>query len=503
MTVFKDFLRNISKEFQQEEHQKWVKARKEYEYERKAEQDRLEQERRTIETQVSSFQREIRDFRYNTLHEFFGSIYGSYASKSSDLMKAAVQFMQRNKNMPLVAASNETLLLIQDLVDTATSIQDYGNTIELLPTNMMMDPYHYGSNRASYCNTVRSMSATMAESFIMDCESRLSSNKLSEILDINIISVLNCVWFFAINRPYSPSSFQRSVFVFNVLYKGYHVDIIISELYVLKQLGGESALQQKLKDILESHRTADELSSIASALMWMNAYRAEESILRYMLSNGLQMTLKMQERLHTLANVRGDAPAHFNVSSTTDTIYFDVSTTAWGDDEYASFFGNLAFQDRRLEYSLAIRDENRELFVTHTLGAPQPEQIFEKMKEVFNAEYDSVVSVDHVTALAISNNGIEKIDCVLAVSSECKQMGLLTHVVRIGKKFNIKFYTLLIPNDALLPDQKQQALSLYKKLSIITTVWENSLKDTTLLAIQQLLNTPSVNSASATASQLF
>ena len=40
-------------------------------------------------------------------------------------------------------------------------------------------------------------------------------------------------------------------------------------------------------------------------------------------------------------------------------------------------------------------------------------------------------------------------------------------------------------------DQKQQALSLYKKLSPSVAMWESSLKDTILFAIQQLLNSTS------------
>lgn len=45
-----------------------------------------------------------------------------------------------------------------------------------------------------------------------------------------------------------------------------------------------------------------------------------------------------------------------------------------------------------------------------------------------------------------------------------------------------------MPSGTRLADQKQQVLSLYKKLSPSVAVWESSMKDTVLMAIQQLLN---------------
>lgn len=47
---------------------------------------------------------------------------------------------------------------------------------------------------------------------------------------------------------------------------------------------------------------------------------------------------------------------------------------------------------------------------------------------------------------------------------------------------------LFIPIINDIGEQRQQVISLYKKLSPTVTMWENSLKDTILMAIQQLLN---------------
>lgn len=79
-------------------------------------------------------------------------------------------------------------------------------------------------------------------------------------------------------------------------------------------------------------------------------------------------------------------------------------------------------------------------------------------------------------------------DGILVTSSGCRQLGIAVNLVRIVKKASIKFYTIFLPVETELALQKQQALSLYKKLSPSATMWESSLKGTLLTAIQQLLN---------------
>ena len=88
----------------------------------------------------------------------------------------------------------------------------------------------------------------------------------------------------------------------------------------------------------------------------------------------------------------------------------------------------------------------------------------------------------------MSGSGKENMEGFLVESGECRQMGILAHVSHIGRKLNIKFYTLFMPRGTDLTEQKQQVLSLYKKLSPTVTNWESSMKDTVLMAIQQLLN---------------
>lgn len=51
-----------------------------------------------------------------------------------------------------------------------------------------------------------------------------------------------------------------------------------------------------------------------------------------------------------------------------------------------------------------------------------------------------------------------------------------------------------MPTAMDLATQKQEALSLYNKLSPSVTMWESSLKDTMLMALEQMLNDSSTES---------
>ena len=106
----------------------------------------------------------------------------------------------------------------------------------------------------------------------------------------------------------------------------------------------------------------------------------------------------------------------------------------------------------------------------------------------FNYEYGNVVKATSKNFVALSGSGQETIPGILIQSKECKHMAILVHIARIGKKLSIKFYTLFMPVGVTANDQKQNALSLFKKLSPTVSTWESSLKDSVLLIIQQILN---------------
>lgn len=371
----------------------------------------------------------------------------------------------------------------------------FGRKAAAFQENLMMADDSYGKINKVYWDEITGMIRSDAVSYINQCENLLSSTDFDRLYAIELNKVLKCVWFFATEKTFSASDFQKATNVFQRIYKGHHSDVIIADLFAKKKMGGEDVLRDQIRELLKVVYDSKMLTRIASALMWMNAYQSENMVLQHMLTSGKEMTAKTQERLHSLTNGGGKAPSGFEVKSRANELYFDVSALAWKDDEYIGLFENLAFQDKILTYSLALREENKDLFIPQGVQVPDSAKVLNKLNTVFAEEYGAGVTARTVNCIALSGSGEEKMDGILASSSECKQMGVLIHIARIGKKLIIKFYTLFMPDGTDLAAQKQQALSMYKKLSPTVTMWEGSLKDTMLMAVEQLLNASAQSSS--------
>lgn len=450
--------------------------------------DKSNQEhRRQVDAAKSDFNGKKSGFD-GTISGFFNSTHGSYQNTYSSLKNLVSNMEASNRKLKNLSKNDDYSGTISSCSKLADEFSAFGQRVNRLPYTRMMDSANYGRIQKTYLDSVRSMNKSTTDTIIANCERNMSSHSYSQIFAIDIEAVLRCVWFYATDKPYSAESFKKAVNVFNRLVEKPHVDVTIAELYAMKQMGGEDVLRDRIRNMLKTTHTAEELTLIASALMWINAYQAENMILQHMLSTGMQMSAKTQERLHSLTNGGGKAPSGFNVASNNSALYFDVSALAWKDDEYTGLFENLAFQEKTLSYSLAVRDEDKDLFITNSISVPGTAKILTKLSSVFAEEYGAVVTAELKKCIALSGSGEENMEGILVESNECKQMGILVHVARIGKKLNIKFYTLFMPSGTRLADQKQQVLSLYKKLSPSVAMWESSMKDTVLMAIQQLLN---------------
>ncbi|MBR5509865.1 MAG: hypothetical protein IKV59_07410 [Lachnospiraceae bacterium] len=371
-------------------------------------------------------------------------------------------------------------------------LNEFEQKVYSFPECRMIDLEHYGKVDRKYWESIKNMQRPVVLNYMKKCESTLQSGNFEHIQKIAIEDVLKCVWFFAVENPFSASDFQSAEHLFKRIYKKFHIDVTIADLYAKKKVGGEDCLSDMIRALLKgggnSKNQVDTLTQIASALMWMNAYKTENMVLQHMLTFGMQMSPKAQERLHSFASGRGKAPNSFDVNPSQGFLYFDVSALVWKDDEYIGLFENLAFQDKKLTYSLAVRDEDKELFLSQGITVPDTGMILNQLKSVLFEEYGSKVAVRLADCKALSGSGEERIQGVLVSSVECRHMGILVHIAGIGKKLVIKFYTLFMPTASDISEQKQQALSIYNKLSPSVTMWESSLKDTMLMAIQQILN---------------
>lgn len=485
----------------------------------KGQKNALDGERNTLNSQLESLKRQEENV-VNNINSFFvrNGYASSYAEAYSHVMnainnmndqvaamKSTISSM-RKTNETLVGlsrredqsrriAQDETRVISQEapkiisrVKHLADGLKEFEKCVYMLPSSNMMDMKSYGKINKKYWEQICNCKRDVAIDYITRCDKLLNSKQFDEIFKLNIDRILECVWFFATEKIFSASDFQKAESVFSRIYRFSHADVIIADLYSKKKVGGEDVLRDPIHNLLKGNYDSQKLTLIASGLMWMNAYQSENVVLQHMLTTGKEMTVKAQERLHSLTNGGDKASNGFDVKSSNNSLYFDVSALAWKDEEYIGLFENLAFQDRTLTYSLAIREENKDLLIAKGLDVPGRQVIVKKFKDTFVEEYGSNVTTQEANCIALSGSGEEKMDGILVTSNECKQMGILIHVARIGKKLIIKFYTLFMPTGSDLPTQKQQALSMYKKLSPTVTMWESSLKDTMLIAVEQLLN---------------
>lgn len=381
----------------------------------------------------------------------------------------------------------------------ADGLTEFSTKVYRLPISCIMDNNHYGKTRDYYLANICSKDREKVIEYVTKCDQYLSdvSIDFEHIFTIDVYELIDCIWFLATEKNFSATEFEKARRVFSRIYKRVYADYILSDLYVKHKIGGEKALHDPIQALFNQRSDSRTLTQIASGLMYMNAYEAERMVLQYMLAQGLDMSQKAQERLYSLSNGGGNVPSSFNVTSGPDKLYFDISSLAWNDDEYCGLFESFAFQDRFLTYSLAVRDENKDLFISQGFSVPSMNTIAEKFKVVFAEEYDDGISVQPVSCVALSGNEKENLGGILVIPQECAHMGILVHIAKIGKKLIIKFYTLFMPLGSDLTTQKQQCLSMYKKLSPSISMWEDSLKDTVLVAIEQLLNTTAKNAESA------
>ncbi len=401
-------------------------------------------------------------------------------SPKEDMSSQLVQLRQRDISYVKNILDKESVI---------TSKKAVASTICL-----MMDKEHYGKISNDYYDFVSKQDKANVENYILCVKSIIEKVDIDQISKVQVNDLINCAWYYALEKVFDAGKYNQVLRLFDIIFDGKRpVDFWIANVYAKKRIGGEGAISSNVDDFIKARMTSEEASIVSSSLMWMQAYKSECKVLSKMLSLGMDMSPKMQERLHSLENGGGKAPAGLSVDTRNDKVYFDVSALAWGNDEYNGLFENLAFQDTNLNYSLAIRDENKELFVAQGINVPNIDKIIEKINSVIQVEYGTGVVAEKKDCIAVSDGEEEKLQGILVYSNECNQMGILVNVVKIGKKVVIKFYTLFMPVASDLTTQKQQALSIYKKLSPSVTMWESSLKDTMLMAIEQLLNSVTDN----------
>ena len=320
--------------------------------------------------------------------------------------------------------------------------------------------------------------------------------------DINVNEILYILWFYATYKPFDTHHFEKATRLFNYVYRTQPIEPFLAKCYAMIQVGTEDAINDMMRSHLETISKTENLSlkttkinelhKIAPALMWMKAYKEEERILQYMLQNSILMNAKEQERLYLLSTSKGmdltSLPSHHS----SEDMNIRMDSINWNVEDYRTFFDNLSFQDKKLSEYLAIRDELQDIVLNAKIKFPSLNEIANKMKPMFEEEYGDVVKLSLEKVCCISLDESEEMEGIFAITDEVQSLGIFTLCIRIGKKLNIKFYTLYLPENTDVEQQAKKAISMFKKSSPTVSMWESSLKGTFLSSMQQILNSSSV-----------
>lgn len=370
----------------------------------------------------------------------------------------------------------------------------------------------YGEVNHDLLNKINKITKEKADAFT---DLYINSFKHKDWLTFSSIplnDILYMMWFYALTKPFDSNHFEEISKIYCHAYQRYSIESFIAKCYAMMQVATEDVISDQIRSHLQYLAVSkvnepegsrfDELHQLSSALMWMKAYKSEEQVLQFMLKNNVLMSAKEQERLHLLSTSANINLNFTNHSSSSDLKDVRMDSLDWKSEEYTSFFNNLAFQNKNLTDILALRDDHKDLVLSSNFALPPLNVISEKMQAIFYDEYGDAAKVSLEKINSITLDDSEEMEGLLALSNEVSSLGIFTLLIRIGKKLNIKFYTLYLPEDVHVEQQAKKVTSMYKKISPTVTMWEKSLKDTFLTAIEQILNSSSISSKRIESSEI-
>lgn len=327
-------------------------------------------------------------------------------------------------------------------------------------------------------------------------ESPVDEIRWKRIWSYQVKELLKYAWYCAMmvkfDKTYS-EDFKAVKRMFYRMVRFFDIHMFIAELEFIVNTQGKGLIEFQIDSYLKNDdllKTQSDLDDLSVFLEYYDIHQEEKKVLQYMINHKMTLNSLQGQRLYYLNNHREDAPKNFEVQKErfSTTLHFDATSIEWRENEINEFFKELELLNKRLDYSLAVSLEDSDLVMSKGMKLAEYEKICRKLNHDFEEEYgeDEVKAV--VTKAMILSDVNEEIEGLLVKIQECPTMNLLVHLMKIGKKLNIRFYILYTPQSSSTLTQKNQFHSMIKKVSPSLNVWEKSVKDTVLLSLQHILN---------------
>ena len=190
------------------------------------------------------------------------------------------------------------------------------------------------------------------------------------------------------------------------------------------------------------------ITLMASAMMWLGNYELELQLLRIAASNNINMTPSIQKRLQALEKGETSTPEAIEVEQN-GKFQYDYSSVTWKDKDFELFYKNLLQKNKNINYALAFK-EFKKMFKSKGNSVLKFEQIVNSLNRMAKEEYLSEITCSAVNVDCLSETAEldEKAILVIPSQTETKAdyVGELVFYDRIGINVSIRIISVFIPD---------------------------------------------------------
>jgi hypothetical protein len=376
------------------------------------------------------------------------------------------------------------------------------------PNRMAVDGY--GIEDREWVKGVRQVDKARADKALSSLKSNFEQGDGFSRIAPSPDGVVTCLWAFAFATPHDPTSFGQASEIanFHLAYNTHDeydktfrvvgLQSLLADLYVANRMGAgvlEKKKEYLLKwlDVRLKAGDSTNAARLTSGLMWMKVFDLELEVLRRTAVAGLLTDAKLQERLQFLESGGSKGPGLHDIGDAAgDTLQFDYAAVSWSEDDFITFFKNLTYENKLLQYALTVREWSKTLTFSGKPSGVTNDALYEHIKEMVADEYEESVHCVRQSGEILAEGASEEISGILLSPAKDEfgfdHVAQFLNIMKIGKNLNIRFYTLFVPTAATAEEQSRQALSLKKNLNPNILAYEDSLRESTIRAIETFLN---------------
>ncbi len=349
---------------------------------------------------------------------------------------------------------------------------------------------------------------------LLEKETKIFENAVehAELLTKELLEEIEvCMYQVVREKPYNADKFNKIQAFYDFFKNKYAIqekyddievitikapDSLYNELYTYKSMG-ESVVNSKKNYIMEqvNNRINYQIQgstalNIAAALKNLGLFELEKEILINYVGRGIQVSDKIQNRIRYLETDTRNGKIGQIHEIETQGFAYDFASSTWNDDDIQAFFRNLAYQEKKLNYSLVIEDWKKTLPILSKVQLSD-EIICSELKKMLQEEYDGEIDCSVTKTIALSESSNEEQQAIVFQSSHeeyNREITFILSCIKVGKNLSIRIFTLFTPSTKTTTEQDlKEALTIKKGLNPKNTAYIEGLKESILETLEKYL----------------